>query len=128
MKERMQSLITRRLRHRRSELRRRLAALDTDMRRDEAGPLSPDWAEQSSERANDAVLASIRQTCEAELRQVESALQRLAEGTYGVCCVCGEPIELGRLYSVPHADRCTECASARGSASAPPGPRGGSRS
>jgi RNA polymerase-binding transcription factor DksA len=124
MKQRTQSLVARRLRRRRTELQRRLAALESDMRREEAGPLSADWAEQSSERANEAVLASVRQTCEAELRQVENALHRLADGTYGVCCECGEPIEVGRLYSVPHADRCSECASARGSAR--PGPRGGS--
>ena len=120
----MQSLVTRRLRHRRTELQRRLAALESDIRREEAGPLSADWAEQSSERANEAVLASVRQTCETELQQVENALQRLADGTYGVCSECGEPIEVGRLYSVPHADRCSECASPRGSAR--PGPRGGS--
>jgi DnaK suppressor protein len=126
MKQSMQALIGRRLRKRRSELRRRLTALDSDMRR-ESEPLSADWAEQSTERANDEVLASVRLTCEAELRQVEDALRRLEEGTYGMCRECGEPIEPGRLYSVPHADLCSDCASPRGTGGSHPNPPGSMR-
>ncbi|PFG20850.1 TraR/DksA family transcriptional regulator [Serinibacter salmoneus] len=42
----------------------------------------------------------------AQLAQVEAALIRMAEGTYGVCEVCGESIPEGRLEARPTASRC----------------------
>jgi len=101
VKERILEFIERRPSSRRDELRHRLAALETDMRR-ESDPLIADWAEQSAQRAKDDVRAGIRARSESELREVESALRRLAGGTYGTCRECGEPIVPGRLYSLPH--------------------------
>ena len=109
MRQRIYNLVEQRLRNRHHELRGRLAAVERDMRR-ETDPLSADWAEQSTQRANDEVLSCIRLTAEAELREIESALRRLEEGTYGICRKCGEPIAFGRLYSVPHTDCCSDCA------------------
>jgi DnaK suppressor protein len=34
---------------------------------------------------------------------VEEALQRVADGTYGACLTCGEPIPLARLRQIPWA-------------------------
>jgi RNA polymerase-binding transcription factor DksA len=42
----------------------------------------------------------------AMLEEVRRAQQRLHEGTYGVCEVCGEPIPDGRLEARPWATRC----------------------
>jgi DnaK suppressor protein len=42
----------------------------------------------------------------AMLEEVRRAQQRLAEGTYGTCEVCGEPIPGGRLEARPWATRC----------------------
>jgi RNA polymerase-binding transcription factor DksA len=42
----------------------------------------------------------------AMLEEVRRAQQRLAEGTYGTCEVCGEPIPEGRLEARPWATRC----------------------
>jgi DnaK suppressor protein len=44
-----------------------------------------------------------------ELGQVESALQRLHDGTYGDCTDCAEPILLQRLRVQPAAQRCATC-------------------
>ncbi len=44
-----------------------------------------------------------------ELREVEEALERIREGTYGRCIDTGEPIPLERLKAVPTAKR-TEAA------------------
>ena len=112
VKERPTSLIEKRLRNRREELRVRLAELDRDMRAG-GSPLSADWAEQSSERAGEEVMVSVRATMERELRELESALRRIDEGTYGFCRRCGAPIAAARLYSVPHAECCSECADTR---------------
>ena len=43
---------------------------------------------------------------QAELYDVERALERVAQGTYGVCQVCGEPINPERLEARPAATFC----------------------
>ncbi len=40
------------------------------------------------------------------LAQVRGARQRVAEGTYGTCEVCGEEIPAARLEARPWASRC----------------------
>jgi DnaK suppressor protein len=45
----------------------------------------------------------------AELKDVEAALTAVAEGTYGVCIDCEEPIPLERLEKLPSARRCRNC-------------------
>ena len=45
-------------------------------------------------------------TLEARLEKVNSALERIASGTYGRCAVGGEEIEEARLRVAPEADTC----------------------
>ncbi|HZX53930.1 MAG TPA: TraR/DksA C4-type zinc finger protein [Ilumatobacteraceae bacterium] len=45
-----------------------------------------------------------------QLAAVEAALQRVAEGTYGVCEVCHRPIAGERLEAIPWAATCVACA------------------
>ena len=45
-----------------------------------------------------------------QLSAVEAALVRVAEGTYGVCEVCGRPIAPERLEAIPWAATCVSCA------------------
>ena len=40
------------------------------------------------------------------LDEVEAALQRLTDGTYGLCEVCGKPIGAARLEAMPAARLC----------------------
>ena len=47
-----------------------------------------------------------------EMAQVEAALQRLDDGTYGNCRDCGQPILLQRLRVQAAAERCTLCQAA----------------
>jgi len=42
------------------------------------------------------------------LRQVNDALKRIDEGTYGFCKVCGRPIEKERLEAIPYTDLCID--------------------
>lgn len=44
-----------------------------------------------------------------ELRDIDAALQRIADGTYGYCDKCGNEIEYRRLEAQPTAVRCVEC-------------------
>lgn len=45
-----------------------------------------------------------------ELRRVEAALRRIADGSYGVCVRCGEDIDAKRLALVPTVPTCVGCA------------------
>jgi RNA polymerase-binding protein DksA len=45
----------------------------------------------------------------AELREVEAARRRLAEGRYGICADCGVAIPYDRLLFAPAAERCFDC-------------------
>ena len=40
---------------------------------------------------------------------VNAALGRIADGTYGVCMDCGEPINERRLVALPWAEHCIVC-------------------
>lgn len=45
------------------------------------------------------------------LAEVEHALHKLEEGTYGLCDVCGQPIDPARLEALPQANLCMNCKS-----------------
>ena len=46
---------------------------------------------------------------EIRLGEVEDALRRIEEGTYGMCQRCGEAIDSARLKAVPAATHCLAC-------------------
>lgn len=80
------------------------------IRRDLGLPHQADFAEQAQERQNDEVLEALLVEAEAGLRQVGLARLRLAEGRYGECQRCGEPIGQARLQVLPAAEFCLACA------------------
>ena len=47
--------------------------------------------------------ATVEQTMEKRLESVDRALQKIEEGTYGICDDTGEPIPRGRLEAMPEA-------------------------
>jgi RNA polymerase-binding transcription factor DksA len=51
---------------------------------------------------------SILEQVEAELADVELALHRLDDGTYGTCEACGHPIDDSRLAAKPEARLCLD--------------------
>ncbi len=54
--------------------------------------------------------ASQLKSIEAEsLRDIDDALKRIAQGNYGICEMCGEPIPLSRLEVIPYARLCMKC-------------------
>ncbi len=50
---------------------------------------------------------------DAKLRDVERALVKLDEGTYGTCDECGRPITPERLEAIPWAVLCVDDAASR---------------
>lgn len=105
------------------ELRERLLA----MRREIAGEVSALKAEGFSlgtdgtqDVGDDAANTYARQVLlglserEREiLREIDDALDRIDEGSYGECEDCGDEIGLSRLRAVPYASLCVECKSNR---------------
>lgn len=55
------------------------------------------------------------QRLDAKLRDVERALEKLDQGTYGACDVCSRPIGAERLEAIPWAVLCLEHARSRAS-------------
>ena len=47
-------------------------------------------------------------TVQALLTEVQQALERIDNGTYGTCVVCGQPIPEKRLEAIPWAARCVK--------------------
>ena len=45
------------------------------------------------------------------LEQIEAALQRIEDGSYGRCEECGHNIAKARLDAIPYAALCVQCAS-----------------
>jgi DnaK suppressor protein len=45
------------------------------------------------------------------LEQIEAALERIADGSYGRCEACGKSIPKARLDAIPYAALCVKCAS-----------------
>jgi RNA polymerase-binding transcription factor DksA len=60
-----------------------------------------------------AQLLGLLEGARRDLDAVERAARRLAEGTYGRCLRCGEPIPAERLDALPAAETCLACASRR---------------
>ncbi len=44
-----------------------------------------------------------------QLAEVEHALDKFEKGTYGLCDVCGQPIDPARLEALPQASLCLSC-------------------
>ncbi|MFN7158130.1 TraR/DksA family transcriptional regulator [Erythrobacter cryptus] len=94
------------LRARLAELTARADEIEEDLRH----PLDPDFSEQAIDLADDEALEGIDEVLRAEAAQVRAALQRIANGTYGICANCGAEIPRARLEAQPVATRCVNCA------------------
>lgn len=101
--------IKRSLLARRDELRSREARANAGLRQ-QPDLSSADFGDVSTQSEQNGLLTALSRTADAELKRIDDALQRLREGRYGTCVVCGEPIEPQRLEAIPHADRCIACA------------------
>ncbi len=95
-----------RLLSRLSELNERLSGVEAALDQ----PVDANFEERASEREGDEVLESLGNAGLSEIRMIQAALGRIADGTFGDCVACGEPISEERLNAVTHAARCTRCA------------------
>jgi DnaK suppressor protein len=95
-----------------AELQGELSNAAADER--DAGALSPrttvqDDADVAEERIRDALRAAEARRDLDELRDIRTARERLACGSYGECVDCGVQIPRARLEAMPASARCVEC-------------------
>ena len=98
----------------RDELRAQVAEL-TSAPRDPMAALSfgKRVGEGTSQAVERIAQVDVHRRLDAKLADVERALEKLDDGTYGSCDVCGEPIPLERLDAMPWATRCVRDAARR---------------
>jgi RNA polymerase-binding transcription factor len=95
-----------RLHEMRAELVRMVEGLEEDQqdRAEAEGDMTEnDSGDMSQSLFTREMDSTVEQTMEKRLQSVERALQKIEEGTYGVCDDTGEPIPKGRLEAVPEA-------------------------
>ena len=98
-------------------LRARQAQLVGEVREKIAAPgESPGFANRSADTREQAIADTLTDidvamvTREAgELQDIEAALERIGNGSYGTCCDCGAEVGRHRLKAYPAALRCIDC-------------------
>ena len=93
----------------RDEYTRRASALDADVHH-KSEPVEKDFAEQATQRENDDVLNALENDARQTIIQINRALLKIEEGSYGICSECGEEISSQRLETIPYASLCISCA------------------
>jgi len=93
----------------RESLQLRLEKIEDDLSR-KSGALSADLEEQATELENQEVLEELDVSIHATLEQIDTALNRIEAGTYGVCQECGNSIKQERLEAIPFTAHCIDCA------------------
>lgn len=68
-----------------------------------------DLADEGSIAYNRMVLVSLSETEKKQIVEIDDALFRLKNGTYGTCQSCGEPVGEKRLGVKPEAPLCIKC-------------------
>ena len=94
----------------RSDLRARLGEMGVLSGGESFDQNFADSSQVTAERGEvEALAGNLRES----LNDVEAALVKLDNGTFGVCEGCGQPIPPARLEAKPAAKLCMECASKR---------------
>lgn len=92
----------------RDALRKALAgdlSLLNELRDHSAGDVV-DFALDSAQHETSSQLAEVESR---QLANIDNALERMREGSYGLCEFCSGKIPLARLKALPYATSCIEC-------------------
>lgn len=68
-----------------------------------------DEADHASVSADNMIDSAISLQQTAELKEIDAALVRIKDGSYGTCEMCTEHIGMDRLKVKPHAKFCIDC-------------------
>lgn len=70
---------------------------------------NPDHTEMAYDYDYRGRLMAVIDQLENQLIEINNALERIDNGTYGVCTNCGQPIQAERLEALPQAELCIDC-------------------
>ncbi len=103
----------RRLEARREDLQERIASESAILPAYDGSPTESRYGNHAADLATDTFeeekALGLRSHFEGELLDVEDALRRIDEGTYGKCAECGREISPERLEALPAARLCIDC-------------------
>lgn len=71
---------------------------------DDSGAYSQHQADQGTDDFDRTITLEVTSREYEILRQIERALQKIEENTYGICDISGEDIPIARLEAVPYAN------------------------
>lgn len=74
-----------------------------------SGGVETDWADVAADHEMAEVLRVLSDKEQRELKEIDAALARVADGTYGMCEQCSRAIGRQRLLAIPEARCCLEC-------------------
>jgi len=94
---------------RRSDILRKLSDDLNNLRNLGSADASGDPADAAFEAGSDEMSSQLAELDSRELSQIERALARLKQGTYGICEACQGKIPVGRLNALPYTTLCIEC-------------------
>jgi DnaK suppressor protein len=106
--DRVKKRLTARREELRRDIRRELEKYDDESYTKLAERVADTGDQAWSDLLSDVNLAEITRDVN-EVRGIEAAFERLAEGNYGICMTCGERIDPQRLEVKPSAVRCLDC-------------------
>jgi DnaK suppressor protein len=92
---------------RRSELLRRLGGELKDLLH--RSGVSGDSADLAFDASGEEVSSQLAELESRELMQIERSLDRLKQGSYGVCELCQKKIPVSRLNALPFSTTCIHC-------------------
>ena len=110
--DRLRGKLDMRMRQLLDDIKREQQQSESERHREVAGAVSDTGDESVANLVTDLDAAEIDRDVR-EIREIEAALRRMKEGTYGVCLDCGEGIPSQRLLAEPSAARCIRCAERR---------------
>ena len=91
-----------------ADIRRELLAADDERYGELAGSVHDVAEESVADLLSDLGLKDIDRLVH-EVNDIEAALLRVADGSYGTCMDCGQPVGYQRLLIYPTAKRCQPC-------------------
>ena len=95
---------------RRFELRKRLGMELDDLSHGKGSqPSGGDAADAAFDSSGEEIASQLAELEAKELAQVERALRRLKQGTYGKCETCSCKIPVARLNALPYSTLCIKC-------------------
>src|SRR5690349_6486945 len=101
--------LARELRRQRAELLKEFDSTEEDLHA-MGEERESEWTESAVEERQRHLLSNLDGHERETLGEIEAALQRIKDGSYGVCEQCHAPISFARLQAVPTARFCTACA------------------